>query len=161
MWSWLEDAYDSVMGLRPLAHLDPYFEGGDNGRVYHEVVAALSGNTDSAVRVNQDGKLVLSVAVPIKRLATLYGALMLTTESGDIDGILKEERLALIEVFLVALCVVVFTSIVISPSSLPSRCASLPPPPSACAAAATAASRYRRWKAAATKSANSPKAFRR
>ena len=111
VWSWLEDAYDSVMGLRPLAHLDPYFEGGDNGRVYHEVVAALSGNTDSAVRVNQDGKLVLSVAVPIKRLATLYGVLMLTTESGDIDGILKEERLALIEVFLVALGVVVFTSI--------------------------------------------------
>src|ERR1700749_503985 len=29
--------YDSVMGVRPFTHLDPYFEAGDDGRVYREV----------------------------------------------------------------------------------------------------------------------------
>src|SRR5262249_35544400 len=47
-WRWLSDAYDRLMGLRPLSRLDPYFEAGDDGRVYHEVVAGLRGNTDSA-----------------------------------------------------------------------------------------------------------------
>jgi hypothetical protein len=45
---------------------------------------ALTGENGSSVRVNELDKLVLSVAVPIRRFATLYGVLMLTTESGDI-----------------------------------------------------------------------------
>lgn len=110
-WAFILNAYDSVMGLHPLSHLDPYFEGGDDGRVYHEVTSAMTGDSGSAVRVNEDGKLVLSVAVPIKRLATLYGVLFLTTESGDIDDILKAERVALIEVFIVALFVLMLTSV--------------------------------------------------
>jgi len=110
-WSWIKNAYDSLMGLRPLSHLEPYFEAGNDGRVYGEVVSALAGNTASAVRVNENDKLVLSVAVPIRRLAMLYGVLLLTTESGDIDDILKEERLALIEVFLVAFAVLMASSI--------------------------------------------------
>src|SRR5215471_14982970 len=88
-----------------------YFEAGQNGRVYEEVNTALMGENGSSVRVNEQDKLVLSVAVPIKRFATLYGVLMLTTESGDIDDILKAERTALMEVFLVAFCVLLLSSL--------------------------------------------------
>src|SRR6185295_9338626 len=95
----VEHLYDGLMGVRPLAHLEPYFEAGQNGRVYDEVNKALMSETGSSVRVNEQDKLVLSVAVPIRRFATLYGVLMLTTESGDIDDILKEERAALMKVF--------------------------------------------------------------
>ena len=103
--------YDALMGVRPLAHLDPYFEAGQNGRVYAEVNRALMGEDDSSVRVNEQDKLVLSVAVPIRRFGTLYGALMLTTESGDIDDILKAERTALVEVFAVAFVALLFSAL--------------------------------------------------
>jgi two-component system sensor histidine kinase ChvG len=105
-----EHLYDGLMGVRPLAHLDPYFEAGQNGRVYEEVNKALMGESSSSVRVNEQDKLVLSVAVPIRRFATLYGVLMLTTESGDIDDILKEERSALVEVFLVGFAALLLSS---------------------------------------------------
>jgi two-component system sensor histidine kinase ChvG len=103
--------YDGAMGVRPLSRLQPYFEAGKNGRVYEEVNSALAGNTAGTVRVNEQDKLVVSVAVPIKRFVTLYGVLMLTTESGDIDNILKEERRALLEVFLVAFAALLFSSL--------------------------------------------------
>ena len=103
--------YDEIVGIRPLGNLEPYFEAGRNGKVYREVVAATGGRTESSVRVNEQGKLVISVAVPIQRLATLYGVLMLTTESGDIDDILREERSALIRVSLVAFGVILLSSL--------------------------------------------------
>src|ERR1700744_4094279 len=33
--------YEGVMGVRPFARLEPYFEAGDDGRVYSEVTTAL------------------------------------------------------------------------------------------------------------------------
>jgi two-component system sensor histidine kinase ChvG len=107
----VEHLYDGLMGVRPLAHLDPYFEAGQNGRVYNEVNQALMGENASSVRVNEQDKLVLSVAVPIRRFATLYGVLMLTTESGDIDDILKAERTALVEVFAIAFAALLFSAV--------------------------------------------------
>jgi two-component system sensor histidine kinase ChvG len=106
-----QNFYDRLMGVRPLAQLEPYFEAGQNGRVYEEVNLALGGGGGSSVRVNELDKLVLSVAVPIRRFATLYGVLMLTTESGDIDDILKEERAALVKVFALAFGVLLFSSL--------------------------------------------------
>ncbi len=107
----LNRVYDGAMGVRPLSRLQPYFEAGKDGRVYEEVNSALAGSTGGKVRVNEQDKLVVSVAVPIKRFVTLYGVLMLTTESGDIDNILKEERKALLEVFLVAFTALLFSSL--------------------------------------------------
>jgi two-component system, OmpR family, sensor histidine kinase ChvG len=103
--------YDGLMGIRPLARLDPYFEAGVNGRVYDEVNRALMGENGSSVRVTELDSLVLSVAVPIRRFGTIYGVLMLTTESGDIDGILKGERAALLEVFAVAFVALLLASV--------------------------------------------------
>jgi two-component system sensor histidine kinase ChvG len=106
-----EHLYDGLLGIRPISSVEPYFEAGQNGRVYSEVNRALSGETGSSVRVNEQDELVLSVAVPIKRFQTIYGVLMLTTESGDIDGILKAERTALFEVFFVAFAALLFSSL--------------------------------------------------
>jgi two-component system sensor histidine kinase ChvG len=103
--------YDGVMGVRPFARLPPYFEAGSDGRVYSEVNAALSGDTATGERVDEHNRLVLSVAVPIQRFKAIYGALMVTTEGGDIDAILRAERATLIEVFLVALLVMLISSL--------------------------------------------------
>ena len=103
--------YDGVMGVRPLSSLAPYFEAGENGRVYGEVTTALSGDIATAERVDQLNKLVLSVAIPIQRFKAIYGVLLVSTEGGDIDDILREERATLIQVFLVAVGVMVVSSL--------------------------------------------------
>ena len=77
-----EHLYDGLLGIRPISNVEPYFEAGQNGRVYSEVNQALKGDTGSSVRVNEQDEMVLSVAVPIKRFQTIYGVLMLTTEFG-------------------------------------------------------------------------------
>jgi two-component system sensor histidine kinase ChvG len=118
LWSKTKDflhrVYDGVMGIRPFAQLEPYFEAGDDGRVYKEVNSALSGEVAAAERVDEQNKLVLSVAVPVQRLKAIYAVLFVSTESGDIDAILREERATLLEVFLVAIGVMVITSLYLS-----------------------------------------------
>jgi two-component system, OmpR family, sensor histidine kinase ChvG len=110
----LTRVYDGVMGVRPFTKLSPYFEAGNDGRVYSEVNAALSGNPATAERVDEQNKLVLSVAVPVQRFEAVYGVLMLSTEGGDIDNILREERATLIGISLVALIVMVLSSLYLS-----------------------------------------------
>jgi two-component system sensor histidine kinase ChvG len=109
---WAHRIYDGVMGIRPFTQLQPYYEGGDDGRVYHEVNMALTGMAANAERVDDRNKLVLSVAVPIEsRYRTIYGVLLVSTESGDIDDILQQERATLIEVVAVALVAMLLSSL--------------------------------------------------
>ena len=103
--------YDGLMGIRPFTTLETYFEAGDNGRVYTEVTTALGGDIATAERVDQLNKLVLSVAIPVQRFKAIYGVLLVSTEGGDIDDILREERATLIQVFLVAVAVMVVSSL--------------------------------------------------
>lgn len=114
-WSQVDEKwkriFDGVMGIRPFARLQPYFEAGTDGRVYAEVNAALSGETQTAERVDERNRMVLSVAVPIQRFKAIYGVLMVSTEGGDIDDIIREERVTLIEVFAVALVVMLLSSL--------------------------------------------------
>ena len=104
--------YDGVMGVRPFARLAPYSEGGSDGRVYQEVREALAGHSGSAERVDDQNELLLSVAAPIEsRYRTVYGVLFVSTEGGDIDDILRQERFTLIEVCLVAFGVMLLSSL--------------------------------------------------
>ena len=117
-WSRAEQAllrvYNGVMGVRPFVKLDPYFEAGKDGRVYSEVVDALSGKVGAKERVDERNRLVLSVAVPIQRFKTIYGVLMVSTEGGDIDNVMREERATLMEVFLVGFIVMLVSSLYLS-----------------------------------------------
>ncbi len=109
--TWLRRIYDGVMGVRPFAQLAPYSEGRGDWHDYQEVVDAFAGHTSTAERVDDQNRLVLSVAVPIQRVRAVSGVLFVTTEGGDIDDILRQERFTLIEVFLVAFAVMLFTSL--------------------------------------------------
>ena len=111
---WFRRLYDTFMGVRPFARLEPYYEAGENGRVYREVERALTGSTASAERVDDQNRLILSVAVPVQGVRTVYGALLVSTEGGDIDDILRQERTTLFEVVLVAFLVMLFSSLYLS-----------------------------------------------
>ena len=76
-----------------------------------EVFSALRGQRADAVRVNSEGELIVSVSVPIQRFKAVMGVLVLSTEGGDIDAVVRAERIAILQVFLVALAVSVALSI--------------------------------------------------
>ncbi len=88
--------------------------GGANGRGYPEVVEALDGEAKSIVRVNDKGELIVSVAVPIQRFRAIVGALLLSTQGGDIDAIIAEERADILRVFMVAVAVTLVLSILLA-----------------------------------------------
>lgn len=86
----------------------------DEGKGYPEVVTALSGASVSIVRVNELGELIVFVAVPVQRFRAVLGALVLSTQGGDIDAIVAAERWAIFRVFLVAAGVTVLLSILLA-----------------------------------------------
>ncbi|MFN0262322.1 stimulus-sensing domain-containing protein [Tepidamorphus sp. 3E244] len=97
------------------ADLPVYEELGPmEGMQYPEVAAALSGTSESIVRVNADGALIVSVAVPVQRFRAVHGALLLSTQGGDIDAIVHAERLAIVKIFMIAAGVALVLSILLA-----------------------------------------------
>jgi two-component system sensor histidine kinase ChvG len=88
--------------------------GAANGRGYSEVVSALDGQATRIVRINDKGELIVSVAVPIQRYRSVHGALLLSTQGGDIDDIVYAERLAIVRVALVAAGVTILLSVLLA-----------------------------------------------
>ncbi len=87
---------------------------GGNGTAYPEVVTALTGAPASVVRVDDTGRLVVSVAVPVQRFRAVLGVLLLSTKGDDIDKIVRAERLAIVRVTAVAAVVTILLSILLA-----------------------------------------------
>ena len=99
----LERTFIAIRTWLGRGDLPPYREiGPENGKSYPEVAQALDGQKASVVRINDRGEVIVLVAVPIQRLRTVRGALLLSTQGGDIDQTVEAERLAILKVFLVA-----------------------------------------------------------
>jgi two-component system sensor histidine kinase ChvG len=96
--------------------LPPYRDiGPGNGRTYEEVRRALdAGEKEYKVRIDDRGQVVVMVAVPIQRLRTVRGALLLSTQGGDIDQTVAAERLAILKVFLVAAAIMSVLSMLLA-----------------------------------------------
>jgi two-component system, OmpR family, sensor histidine kinase ChvG len=102
---------------RKLTHANvPRFEdiGPSNGKRLAEVEKALNGNSASTVRMNTSGETIVSVAVPVRRFRNVSGALLLSTQGGDIDEIIAKERFALFEIFGVASLVMILLSLLLA-----------------------------------------------
>ncbi|MCO5078168.1 MAG: sensor histidine kinase [Chelatococcus sp.] len=85
-----------------------------NGRSLPEVQQALIGTPGTVVRVNNRGQTIVSVAVPIQRFRTVRGALLLSTQGGDIDAIISAERWAILRVFAVSAGVMTILSVLLA-----------------------------------------------
>ena len=107
-WTWLKNV--TLRGDLPV-----YFETPDgNGTAYQEVVSALTGAPSSKTRRTPDGDTIVSVAVPVQRFRAVLGVLLLSTEAGDIDEIIRNERLAIFRTFLVAAAVTLLLSMLLA-----------------------------------------------
>jgi two-component system, OmpR family, sensor histidine kinase ChvG len=76
-----------------------------------EIAAALQGKTQSAVRINDEGETIVSVAVPIQHMLATRGALQLSTQGGDIDHVIASERRAILRFFAVLAAVMLVLSL--------------------------------------------------
>ncbi|GGE30011.1 histidine kinase [Agaricicola taiwanensis] len=113
--SWPVRVWNGVQSWFASSDLPTYEElGTANGRGYPEVARALAGSPASIVRQDERGKIIVSVAVPIQRFRAVTGALLLSTQGGDIDAIVQAERIAIVRVFLVAAAVMVVLSVLLA-----------------------------------------------
>jgi two-component system, OmpR family, sensor histidine kinase ChvG len=88
--------------------------GAADGKSLPEVTRALSGIPGSVVRVIASGETIVSVAVPIQRSKSVRGALLLSTQGGDIDQMIAKERFGILQVFLIAALVMVVLSVLLA-----------------------------------------------
>lgn len=87
-----------------------YRELDGTGKQYAEVQSALTGAAKHVVKQTEAGELTVSVAVPIQRFRAVLGVLLLSTEGDGIDRIVREERVAVLRIFLVAAIVLLVLS---------------------------------------------------
>jgi len=88
--------------------------GPASGKGYPEVTQAIGGQNDSLVRVTDQGQVIVTVAVPIQRFRAVLGALLLSTQPGEIDAAVESERFVIVKVFLVASAVMIVLSILLA-----------------------------------------------
>jgi two-component system sensor histidine kinase ChvG len=88
--------------------------GTGNGMVYKEVREALDGQEKSMLLLNRKGEQIVSIAQPITRFNEVQGVLLLSTRPGQIDKILKEERIVILVLAAVALLATVVTSLLLA-----------------------------------------------
>ncbi|MEQ1755353.1 MAG: stimulus-sensing domain-containing protein [Micropepsaceae bacterium] len=102
--------------LRPGKKLPPVVndEPTQTGDKFEEVQYALQhAEPGSAERINAEGNLIVSVAVPIRRLQYVMGVLMLSTEAGDIDDALSDEWEQLIAGVSIGFTVILVASVLL------------------------------------------------
>lgn len=107
------DAYEYMTRLLPGGgNFPPYREqsrqqAGD----YEEVTAALHGEARTNVRRLGNDGMVLITAVPVQRYKQVLGAVMLTRDGDDIEIALRQVRMDILKVFIVALAITVALSL--------------------------------------------------
>jgi two-component system sensor histidine kinase ChvG len=111
----LQRAWNSVRMWLGRGDLPLYRElGPEGGKNYPEVAGALLGHKESMVRITDRGEVVVSVALPVQRFRAVRGALMLSTQGGDIDQAVEAERLQIVKLFFILLGVMVLLSILLA-----------------------------------------------
>lgn len=80
-------------------------------RDYVEALEALDGNASEMVRLNPEGGMMLSVAVPVQRFKQVVGALLLTKDSREMEESLLQVRLNILEMTALALTVTILLSL--------------------------------------------------
>jgi two-component system sensor histidine kinase ChvG len=106
------DAYDWVVNWLPSQEGLPPYQETANPRAsdYPEVMTALAGDPAGAVRLGERRSMILSFAVPVQRLKKVAGALLLTSDSAEIETDLRTVRLDILKIFGIVLLVTVLMS---------------------------------------------------
>jgi two-component system sensor histidine kinase ChvG len=77
-----------------------------------EVAEALTGRHIAQLRLGDEGRRVVSVSIPIQHVRAVLG--VLTLEASDVDAIIARERAALIPFILIAVTVMLISSLLLN-----------------------------------------------
>ena len=111
----VKTAWTRFMAWIDSSDLPVYREiGNANGNNYFEVRLALGGaGPPPMLLINDDGKQIVSLAVPIQRKNSTLGAVLLSTKPGDVEKILANERWNILYFALMALAATLITSMLL------------------------------------------------
>jgi len=106
-------AYDSIMRIvQSRREYERYVEKPvQHATDYEEVIEAFAGETVNALRSDGHGGLVIGVAAPVQRFKQIHAVVLLTENSANIDDAVRQVRLDILKVFLLALTVTVALSL--------------------------------------------------
>ena len=107
---WLEMIFLEPGRNMPLYQENAYQRAGD----YREVERALSGEPSSEIRINESGRLLIGVAVPVQRFKKVIGVVFITHDAKKIDEKIHAYLILILSIFAVALCVTVCLSFYLS-----------------------------------------------
>ncbi|MET3926995.1 sensor histidine kinase [Devosia sp. 2618] len=111
LWDW----WNAVLSWVPGDNFPKYQEYGvDEGSRYPEVASALQGAPADFVRVDAQNQLVVSVAVPVQRLRSTVGVILLSTAPGDIDSVVAQERWSILRIAMIAAGVQIALSLLLA-----------------------------------------------
>ncbi len=89
--------------------------GSGLGTNYPEVRIAMAGGTPTPmVLLSEKGEQIVSLAVPVQRMKTVHGVLLLSTRPGEIDEIVDEDREKIYLMAIIALIATVSTSLLLA-----------------------------------------------
>tara|TARA_R110000868_G_scaffold409080_1_gene693879 strand:+ start:6197 stop:7855 length:1659 start_codon:yes stop_codon:yes gene_type:complete len=109
MRSLTEGVLSLFEGEQPLPlYIDPPIASAAD---YPEVRAALAGYSRGVVRIDSQGRRVLSVSVPVQRFKQVLASIMLTKNGDAIESALHAVRLDILKIFVFAFGITVLLSI--------------------------------------------------
>ena len=112
---WIEELYSRAVRLVQRRNLPLYIESSVPGIEEDPAIwTAQLGDTATSQRANSEGELIVSVAVPVRRLKVIMGVLMLSTEGGDIDRVIRAGRIEILRIFVVAGLVSILLAILLA-----------------------------------------------
>jgi len=112
---WIEELYSRAIRLVQKRNLPLYIETSVAGITEDPVVySAQLGDIAVSQRANSEGELIVSVAVPVRRLQVIMGVLTLSTEGGDIDRVIRAGRIEILRIFIVAALVSILLAILLA-----------------------------------------------
>jgi len=92
--------------------IPPYVERPDQrASDYPEVIRALDGYSMTMIRTREGASYVLTAAVPVQRFRRVLGALLLSTDTTEIQDIVRQERVAIAQVSAIAFGVTALLSL--------------------------------------------------
>lgn len=108
----LADLYDRLVNALPTRdHLPLYRGDAEHGAVrYADIQRALAGEMMSGAWKTENGDMLLTVAMPVQRYKQVLGAVLLSRTGAEIDRAIRQVRIDILKVFLVALGITVLLS---------------------------------------------------
>jgi len=111
----VSEAFDDLGSLLSSQGSIPYSEPEQPGISRQEIVRdAATGTLSSTVRLNEAEQLIVSVGPPIPREDRIIGVLVLSTVGDDINQVVRAERAAILQMFIIAAAVSIGLSIVLA-----------------------------------------------